>query len=81
MSANSAKGSKENLPKEVIFKLSTEVYQVGMNEKRAFLVEKFIECKGENKSFGAFRKRHFDIAGEPGGRGGATWKGERHRWC
>jgi len=34
--ANSAKGSKENLPKEVIFKLSIEVYQVGMKKKGHF---------------------------------------------
>lgn len=35
-SANSAKESKENLSKEVIFKLNIEVYQVGMKKKGHF---------------------------------------------
>lgn len=41
---NSAKGSKENLPREVRFKLNIEVFCAEKN-KRPFLVEKLSHTK------------------------------------
>ena len=44
-SANSAKGSKENLSKEVIFKLNIEVYQVGMKKKGHFCYRNLLHAR------------------------------------
>lgn len=41
---NSAKRIKENFPREVVFKLNSEVYQVD-KKKRPFLVEKISHTK------------------------------------